>query len=125
MSFWRATVPNNSIWIQIVLVWTSLFALFYVYLGYPLVLALIASLRPRCRSRLGYEPTLSILIAAYNEAAGIDKKISDTLKLEYPGEKIEIIVLSDGSSDRTDDIVKSFADPRVRLMRTPVRRGKT
>src|SRR5271169_6009639 len=99
MSFWRAVLPNNSIWIPVILLWASCLALIYVYLGYPLLLALLASFRPKLQSVLGYEPTLSILIAAYNEAAGIGKKINDTLKLDYPSEKLEVLVLSDGSTD--------------------------
>src|SRR5262249_11215932 len=66
-----------------------------------------------------------LLIAAYNEAKNIGRKIEHTLALDYPAEKIEVIVLSDCSSDGTDDIVRSFRDPRVRLFRTRRRRGKT
>jgi cellulose synthase/poly-beta-1,6-N-acetylglucosamine synthase-like glycosyltransferase len=65
------------------------------------------------------------LIAAYNEEAAIERKIRQTLALEYPAEKIEVLVLSDCSTDRTDEIVKAFPDPRVRLLRMPERRGKT
>jgi cellulose synthase/poly-beta-1,6-N-acetylglucosamine synthase-like glycosyltransferase len=108
------------------LVWLSLGGLTYVYLGYPLLLAAIGffAKRPKAAA-LGYFPTISMLIAAYNEEAGIQKKIEQTLALDYPASKLEIIVLSDCSSDRTDEIVKSFADPRIRLFRAPQRKGKT
>ena len=66
-----------------------------------------------------------MLIAAYNEEAAIERKIRQTLALEYPADRIEVLVLSDCSTDRTDEIVKSFPDPRVRLVRMPERRGKT
>jgi len=66
-----------------------------------------------------------VLIAAYNEEVGIRKKIEQTLALEYPADKLEIIVLSDCSTDGTDEIVKSFTDPRVRLFRASQRKGKT
>ena len=125
MSLWRIALHTNFLWVPIVLVWASVLALVYIYVGYPLLLALIASFRPRRKSDLGYEPSISVLIAAYNEAAGISKKISDTLQLDYAREKLEIVVLSDGSTDGTDELANSFADPRVKLMRTPVRRGKT
>lgn len=118
-------MPGNLFHISAIMIWASGFALLYIYLGYPLLLAVVASFRPKLQSVPGYEPTLSILIAAYNEAAGIGKKINDTLKLDYPGEKLEILVLSDCSTDGTDAIVESFGDPRVKLMRTPLRRGKT
>ena len=81
--------------------------LFYVYLGYPLLLAIIAAFFRRPRPELGYTPSISVLIAAYNEEAAIRRKIEQTLALEYPPYSLEILVVSDGSSDRTDDIVES------------------
>jgi cellulose synthase/poly-beta-1,6-N-acetylglucosamine synthase-like glycosyltransferase len=108
-----------------VLVWLSFGALFYVYLGYPLFLSVAGLFFKRRQAALGYFPTISVLIAAYNEEGGIQKKIEQTLALDYPADKIEIIVLSDCSTDRTDEIVKSFTDPRVRLLRAPQRKGKT
>lgn len=111
--------------VAVVLVWLSLGTLAYVYLGYPLLLALVGLFARRSKASLGYLPKISVLIAAYNEETGIQKKIEQTLTLEYPPDKMEIIVLSDGSTDRTDEIVKSFTDPRVRLFRAPQRMGKT
>jgi cellulose synthase/poly-beta-1,6-N-acetylglucosamine synthase-like glycosyltransferase len=107
------------------LFWTSLAALFYVYLGYPILLLLIGCFVRRTPSQSGYTPRISVLIAAYNEQAGIREKIEKTLQLDYPSELIEIVVLSDESTDRTDAIVESFQDPRVRLLRIGGRRGKT
>src|ERR1700726_1505593 len=108
-----------------VLIWVSLAALFYVYVGYPLLLSLIAIFFRSHQAPLGYFPTISVLIAAYNEEGGLQKKIDQTLALDYPADRIEIIVLSDCSTDRTDEIVRSFIDPRVRLFRAPIRKGKT
>jgi cellulose synthase/poly-beta-1,6-N-acetylglucosamine synthase-like glycosyltransferase len=65
------------------------------------------------------------LIAAYNEEEAIERKIQQTLALEYPQEKLELLVLSDCSTDRTDEIVTAFPDSRVRLVRMPERHGKT
>jgi len=109
----------------VVLAWLSLGALAFVYVGYPLLLVVVGLFVHRPKAPLGYFPTISVLIAAYNESAGIRKKIEQTLALEYPPDKIEIIVLSDCSTDGTDEIVKSFTDPRVRLFRAPQRKGKT
>jgi cellulose synthase/poly-beta-1,6-N-acetylglucosamine synthase-like glycosyltransferase len=105
--------------------WTAAALLFYVYAGYPLLLALIALFVRRQRPEPGYCPRISVLIAAYNEEAAIERKLRQTLALEYPPEKMEVLVLSDCSTDRTDEIVKAFPDPRVRLVRMPERRGKT
>lgn len=105
--------------------WLSFAALVYVYAGYPAILTLVGIFRRRRQPELGYTPRVSVLIAAYNEDAGIRKKIEQTLALEYPADLIEIVVLSDGSTDRTDSIVQSFDDLRVRLLRVTGRLGKT
>ena len=99
--------------------------LFYVYAGYPLLLAAISLFVRRPRADVGYTPRISVLIAAYNEEEAIERKIQQTLALDYPQEKLEVLVLSDCSTDRTDEIVKAFPDTRVRLVRMPDRRGKT
>lgn len=108
-----------------ILFWGSFAALFYVYAGYPFLLAAIAMFVPRRRPQADFTPRLSILIAAYNEQTGIRRKIEQTLSLDYPPDLIEILVLSDGSTDQTDAIVESFRDPRVRLLQVSGRKGKT
>jgi cellulose synthase/poly-beta-1,6-N-acetylglucosamine synthase-like glycosyltransferase len=105
--------------------WLAAFLLFYVYAGYPLLLALIGLFVRRPQTEAGYTPRISVLIAAYNEEEAIERKIQQTLALEYPHEKLEVLVLSDCSTDRTEEIVKAFPDSRVRLVRMPDRRGKT
>jgi cellulose synthase/poly-beta-1,6-N-acetylglucosamine synthase-like glycosyltransferase len=107
------------------LFWICFGALIYVYAGYPLLLALLAAFAHDKRPEPGYSPKISFLIAAYNEETNIGRKLEQTLALDYPADKLEVLVLSDGSTDRTDGIVKSFADPRVRLLRMEPRRGKT
>jgi len=108
-----------------VIFWISALALFYVYVGYPLLLSLIAPFKKRRSLEPGFTPSISVLIAACNEEASIRQKLEQTLKLEYPSDKIEVLVLSDGSQDHTDEIVRQFPDPRVRLVRIDERRGKT
>jgi len=105
--------------------WLAAFLLFYVYAGYPLLLAAIRLFVHRRRFEPGYTPRISVLIAAYNEEEVIERKIRQTLALEYPQKKLEVLVLSDCSTDRTDEIVKAFPDSCVRLVRMPDRRGKT
>src|SRR5437899_3204717 len=108
-----------------VVFWLAALLLFYVYAGYPLLLAVIGLIVRRQRSGPGYSPSSAILIAAYNEEEAIERKIRQTLALEYPADKLEVLVLSDCSTDRTDEIVSAVPDSRVRLVRMPERRGKT
>jgi cellulose synthase/poly-beta-1,6-N-acetylglucosamine synthase-like glycosyltransferase len=113
------------VWTAKLLFWFSFAAVFYVYAGYPIFLAILSRFfRFRLPER-GFTSRLSILIAAYNEESGIQRKIEQTLALDYPSELMEILVLSDGSTDRTDEIVKAFPDPRVKLLRVEGRKGKT
>jgi cellulose synthase/poly-beta-1,6-N-acetylglucosamine synthase-like glycosyltransferase len=105
--------------------WGCAILLFYVYVGYAGLLALIASFTRRPKPAQDFFPSLTMLIAAYNEEASIGRKIEQTLALAYPKDKLEILVLSDGSNDRTDEIVKSFQTQAVRLLRIEDRQGKT
>jgi cellulose synthase/poly-beta-1,6-N-acetylglucosamine synthase-like glycosyltransferase len=111
-------------WTKIIF-WGAASALIYMYAGYPVLLFLIARFRKPRKSGLGYTPRISILIAACNEEANIREKLKQTLALDYPPDKIEILVLSDGSQDRTDEIVSQFPYTRVHLLRIASRRGKT
>jgi len=108
-----------------VIFWLSAAALFYTYAGYPLLLALVSAVRPRRVRRGDFESTVSVIITAYNEERDLAAKLENTLALDYPPELFEIIVASDCSSDRTDDIVNEFAPRGVRLHRQPQRLGKT
>jgi cellulose synthase/poly-beta-1,6-N-acetylglucosamine synthase-like glycosyltransferase len=99
--------------------------LFYAYVGYPALMAILASLVRTRPKQPGYEPKISVLITAYNEAATIGRKIEQTLKLNYRADRLDILVVSDGSNDGTDQIVRSFEDRRVRLLRIDDRKGKT
>lgn len=95
------------------------------YAFYPLVIMLIGKIFPFKPIRNHATPAVSILIAAYNEEKDIHKKLENTLDLDYPKEKIEIIVGSDGSSDRTSEIAAGFSDKGVRLLNFKKNRGKT
>ena len=104
---------------------SSLCMILYVYIGYPLLVFLIASVRRRPIQKGNDEPTVTILIAAHNEEQSIAKTLKNKIHQDYPADKLQIIVVSDNSSDRTDEIVRTF-DPRcVRLIRQEPRAGKT
>jgi Glycosyl transferase family 2 len=99
----------------------------YTYLGYPMLIGLLARLRPRPTHLIpGWEPTVTVCVAAYNVALTLDAKIASLLAQRYPRDKLEILVYSDGSTDGTDDLVRLWAqrDPRVRLLRGTRRQGK-
>jgi len=108
-----------------VIFWLSAAALCYTYAGYPLLLALLSAVRPWRVERGEFESTVSVIITAYNEERALTAKLENTLALDYPPELLEIIVASDASSDRTDDIAREFASRGVRLHRQPKRLGKT
>lgn len=106
-----------------ILFYGSLAALVYVYAGYPLIVYLIGRIRPRPVARAEIEPKVTFLITAYNEEEAIAAKIKNTLEIDYPKEKLEIVVASDGSTDRTEEIARGFPD--VRVFRQEGRAGKT
>lgn len=100
--------------------------IFYTYLGYPLVLLFLGMMKKRREipsSGIEY-PSISILIPAYNEESIIVKKLENTLNLDYPWEKLEIAVVSDGSTDRTVELVRPYLDRGVLLFDYPENRGK-
>lgn len=100
--------------------------IFYVYIGYPLLISLIAAIKPqRVQKNDDHEPSVTLIISAYNEAAVIQQKLENCLALDYPQEKLEIMVCSDASTDETDAIVQRFASQGVTLLRLPERKGKT
>ncbi len=106
------------------LFWLSVLLGLYTYLGYPLLLAALAHLRRRPRFDASQLPDLTMIIAAFNEETVIAEKIEHALSLNYPADKFRVVVAADGSTDRTADIVRAFADPRVSLSFSPERRGK-
>lgn len=105
--------------------WAAAAALFYAYAGYPALVWLVSRLRPRAVRRGAAEPTVTVVITAYNEERDLARKLENTLALDYPEDKLEVVVASDCSNDRTDEIALSFAPCGVRLHRQTERLGKT
>jgi len=99
----------------------------YTYLGYPAILKVLSLLRrPRSAGELlSAWPRISIVLPVYNEAGVIAGTLERLLALDYPAELRQILVVSDASTDGTDEIVAGFADRRVELLRLPRRQGKT
>jgi len=104
---------------------TALAVLVYVYIGYPLVLASMAwRSRPTTRDD-DFLPSVSLIIAAYNEEKVIKEKLENSLALDYPKDRLEIVVASDGSLDGTNAIVQRYAGQGVLLHSVVPRGGKT
>jgi cellulose synthase/poly-beta-1,6-N-acetylglucosamine synthase-like glycosyltransferase len=97
----------------------------YCYFGYPALLILIGSFRRRRFRRDGPLPTVSLIIVAHNEEAVIEEKLLNSLALDYPEDLLEIVVASDASTDGTDEIVRSYTERGVVLLRRPTRGAQT
>jgi cellulose synthase/poly-beta-1,6-N-acetylglucosamine synthase-like glycosyltransferase len=108
-----------------VLFWLSAVTLFYTYAGYPALAFVLGRLMRRRVAKAPSVPTISMLIAARNEAAHIAATIENKLRLDYPAGKLQLIVVSDASTDGTDAIVERYRDRGVLLRRQEPRRGKT
>lgn len=97
------------------LFWLSLGALLWTHVLYPLGAAALARVRTRRVDARPIEPTVSVVIAAYNEESVIERRLENLLALDYPAGKLELVVASDASTDRTHELVASFGD-QVRLI---------
>jgi biofilm PGA synthesis N-glycosyltransferase PgaC len=109
------------------LFWVSLFIIFYTYIGYAMLLFVIVKIVRIFRSNNNpsalYElPTVTLIVAAYNEAYCMEEKITNTLALKYPKNKLSIIFVTDGSTDETPTIVAKY--PSIQLLHQPNRNGK-
>lgn len=109
--------------------WICFSILFYSYLGYGIILYVLVRLKRRfppapCQPRQMQDslPEITVLIAAFNEEDYIVEKIQNTLSLDYPGEKMHVLIVTDGSSDQTPDLVKKYPD--ITLLHQPQRQGK-
>ncbi len=109
----------------LILFWTAVGVLVYQYVGYPLALGALARIRGRRDEIAGdATPSVSLVISAYDEEEVIARKLENALSLDYPKDLLEIVVASDGSRDRTEEIARSFADRGIVLHAFRPNRGK-
>jgi len=109
-----------------IIFWIFFGVFVYTYIGYPLALFFIGSLVARKEAHMSCNlPTVSLIVAAYNEEKSIRAKIENSLSLNYPKGLLEIIVVSDCSKDKTEDVVKEYLDENIKLLRLEARAGKT
>jgi glycosyltransferase involved in cell wall biosynthesis len=106
--------------------WASAALALYVYAGYPVLLLILTAVVRHPPRKAPVEPTVSLLVAAYNEAGVIGEKVRNALALDYPAGQLEVAIASDGSVDGTAAIAREAGagDPRVRVFDYPVNRGK-
>ncbi len=102
-----------------IIFWISLAVCVYIYFGYPLLLWVVSRFRSRPVREGDVHPLATFIIPAYNEGGGIARKIENTLSLDYPADRIEVLVVSNGSTDSTDAIVRAWPDSRVKLIALP------
>lgn len=102
----------------------SLFLVFHAYFGYPITLTLLGTSRRKVVTKAPFEPPVSLIITACNEKSRIREKIENSIALDYPQGRLQVIVASDGSTDSTNAIVGEYASHGVELLAFPERRGK-
>ncbi|MBP7216512.1 MAG: glycosyltransferase family 2 protein [Candidatus Omnitrophica bacterium] len=107
-----------------IILWVSIAIIFYVYFAYPVIIYLLSLFYKKPLVGKYVYPTVSILVSAYNEEDNIDKKIQSLRELDYPEERMEILIGSDGSTDRTNAIASQYISERLKLLVKPKREGK-
>jgi len=108
----------------LILTWLFIGLCLYVYVGYPLVLWVMAKIYARVVNKSLIAPTITLLIPTFNEEDVIRRKLENSISLDYPKELLEILVVDDASDDATSSIVKEFEDRGVTLIQKPERSGK-
>ena len=104
--------------------WITISIIVFAYFGYPILLIILRPFLEKRGAEGHYEPVIDIIIPAYNEEKVIAAKIRNTLALEYPVDKLNVIVVSDASSDRTDRIAAEYIENGIHLLRQSTRMGK-
>ena len=108
--------------------WACFGLIIYIYIGYPVVVFVLGSIVNRTVEKASIEPRVTVVTAAFNEEQDIRETVTNKLSQDYPPQRLDVIVVSDGSTDRTDEIVSQLAersDGRLRLLRQEPRQGKT
>ena len=103
--------------------WLAASTIVYTFAVFPMMVLLRARLAARPAVEADITPSLTVVIAAHNEAADLPTKLANVLSVDYPADRLEVIVASDGSTDRTVELARSVADGRVRVLDLP-RSGK-
>ena len=108
----------------VAILWTAVFLLAYTNAGYPLLVRAWAAWRRRPVRRAAIEPEVTVIVVAHDEAERIGARIENLLALDYPKDRLEIVIASDGSADATVRRARAYEPAGVRVVAFPVRRGK-
>ncbi len=110
----------------IIITLVALFIPVYVYIGYPVLLIVLDKLiKGKTLQTADITPTVSLIVSCYNEVDVIEQKIVNCLAIDYPQQQLEIIFVSDGSDDGTDELIRQYCNERLKLIRQEGRLGKT
>jgi len=113
-----------------IIFWAFLFVIFYTYIGYGIVLYFLVRVKRLLKKSKpttiidGYEPEVTLFVAAYNEKDYVDEKVANSLSLEYPLEKVKQVWVTDGSNDGTPDLLRKYSDQGVEVYHKDARGGK-
>ena len=107
-----------------ILFWGSILLIVHAYFGYPLSLWLLSLFRTKPVRKSDFAPSLTFIVAAFNAEKRIREKLENTLALDYPRDLLQVVVVSDGSTDATNSIVGEYANLGIELLALPERRGK-
>jgi cellulose synthase/poly-beta-1,6-N-acetylglucosamine synthase-like glycosyltransferase len=113
--------------LAVVIVIAPIVTAIYAYVAYPAIIWAVARLRPRKEVSAENKdwPTVTITVPVYNAAGSIRTTLEGLLELDYPRDRLQLLVLSDASNDGTDDVVRELGGRGIELIRAPERRGKT
>ena len=106
------------------LFWISVAAILYTYIGYPVIVWILARLRTREVLKANIFPSISVVLACHNEQGNIEARIKNLLECDYPRDLLEIVIVSDGSTDLTAEIARRHVSDRIRLFAYKQQRGK-
>ena len=106
------------------LFWGSMGGILYTYFGYPVLIFLLARIIHKSEAYQTYKPSVTLLIAAYNEETVIEDKIKNSFSIDYPKGLFQILLVTDGSADKTPEIAKRYIPYGIEILHEPARRGK-
>lgn len=122
------SLPKKNIKLDYIMLeagfYISISLVLFAYFGYPFSLWILGLFKKRVVQKVPYFPVVTMIITAYNEEKGIGKKLANTLAIDYPMDELQILVASDGSTDRTNEIVRRYGKNGVELIALPARGGK-